>query len=556
MNNIMFKLIDGRTIEANPKNLLIDVVKKNNLEKDIPVVLADIGGKIFELHNTVEESFCENKEFKVIDITHKVGMRVFIRTLKFILVKATVDIFPNARISMEHSLSKGLFGEIHKGSRLSEEDVKKIKLRMTEIIDGDLPIRRVEFSKEEAIEIFKSYGMEDKVRAMEYVDSDIIHLYELGGRYDYFYGAMAYSTGVINIFDLIQYESGFILKFPTRQKPNALPKFEEHKKLGKIFYETERWAEILHVSDVGKLNYLIENDKIAEMIRVNEALHEKKIAHIADMIKERPDVKIALIAGPSSSGKTTFTKRLGIQLRVLGYNPTLISLDDYFVNREQTPKDENGEYDFESIYALDLELFNDHLKALLDGEEIEIPEFNFKAGKREYNGRKLKIPQGGILLIEGIHGLNEMLTNSIPKENKFKIYISCLTQLNIDDHNRIPTTDVRTVRRIVRDTLSRGLNAENTLMMWPSIRRGEERNIFVFQEEADVMFNSNLVYELSVLKKYAIKELVKIKEDSPVYYDAWKLITFLNMFREVDKELVPDNSILREFVGGSYFYKY
>lgn len=327
----------------------------------------------------------------------------------------------------------------------------------------------------------------------------------------------------------------------------------EYKKLSRIFYETERWGNILDVGDVGSLDDKVDDGEMVDIIRVAEALHEKKIANIADMINERKDVKIILIAGPTSSGKTTFAKRLSVQLRVNGMKPVPISLDDYFVDREYTPKDENGNYDFESLYALDLKLFNQHLESLMEGREIEIPVFNFKKGVREWVGKKIKLPPNGIIVVEGIHGLNEALTREIPRKYKFKIYISALTQLNLDDHNRIATTDVRIIRRMVRDHLFRGYSGEDTLKMWPSVKRGEEKNIFVFQENADVMFNSTLVYELCVLKNYALEQLERIDSSSPVYYEALRLKSFLHFFKEVDKKFVPPNSILREFIGGSEF---
>ena len=326
--------------------------------------------------------------------------------------------------------------------------------------------------------------------------------------------------------------------------------------LANIFYETERWLDILGVGEVGSLNKKIISKGLTNLILVSEALHEKKIAYLADSISAKKNVKVVLIAGPSSSGKTTFANRLGIQLRVNGLNPIPISLDDYLVDRVHTPRDENGEYDFESIEAIDLKLFNKNLKYLLDGKEVEIPSYNFKTGSREWNGHKLKLPGNGVIIVEGIHGLNPSLTDAIEDDKKYKIYISALTQLNLDNHNRIATTDVRKVRRIVRDYLSRGYGAEETLMMWPSIKRGERKNIFVYQEEADAMFNSTLVYELCVLKPYAIKELEKIKPGSPVYNEAVRLRSFLNFFKEIEFSDVPENSILREFIGGSCFYKY
>ena len=423
-------------------------------------------------------------------------------------------------------------------------------------MEENIKINKIIVPRTEAIRIFSDYKMIDKVKLLRSVNFQEVKLYEINGKYDYFYGTMAYSTGVLKLFDVMYYDEGFILRYPNESSPSLIPPFVEYKKLSKIFYETEKWGNILGVGDVGSLNEKVLDGEIIDIIRVSEALHEKKIAYIADMIKAKEDVKLILIAGPSSSGKTTFAKRLGIQLRVNGYIPQSISLDDYFLDREFTPKDENGNYDFETIKALDIELFNKTLEDLFKNETVEIPHFDFKTGKREWKGDMVKLPQNGILVVEGIHGLNEELTHYISKDNKFKIYISALTQLNLDNHNRIATTDVRILRRIVRDYLSRGYGGEETLKMWPSIKRGEEKNIFVFQEEADVMFNSTLVYELCILKKYALLELSKIDESSPVYYEALRLKSFLNFFKEVDTKYIPDNSILREFIGGSCFYEY
>jgi uridine kinase len=552
VNNFNIELKDGRKVLAGEETRLIDIVKDNNLFNDVPIVLGKVNNRIYELESTITNG----GSFEVVDITSRIGMMTYVRTLQFVLIKAVLELFPSAKITIEHSLSKGLFGEIHKTPTLDIDDIYDIKNRMREIIKEDIPIRKMSLSKAKAVEIFKSYNMQDKVKLFRYVNSEEVKIYELNGRYDYFYGPMAYSTGVLKTFDLMYYEPGFILRYPTSDAPDRIPKFHEHKKLAKVFYEAEQWGEILGVGSLGALNDEVADGDIINLIRVAEALHEKKIAYIADMIHQRDNVKLVLIAGPSSSGKTTFSKRLGIQLQVNGLIPIPISLDDYFVDRESTPRDENGEYDFESIYALDLELFNKDLELLLQGEEAEIPSFNFKTGKREWHGHKIKMPENGVMIVEGIHGLNEILTASINKDSKFKIYISPLTQLNLDDHNRISTTDVRMTRRIVRDYLSRGYGVEDTLKMWPSIKRGEEKNIFVFQEQADAMFNSSVVYELCVLKKFALAELNKIGPESPVYYEASRLRSFLNFFQEVDKELVPDNSIIREFTGGSCFYQY
>lgn len=552
MKKYNLELSNGKDVSVEEGTELNTIVKDYFDKKDLPVVLAKLNENYLELTTKLEES----GKFSLIDTSNTSGMRAYARTLQFILIKAVHELFPKAKITIEHTLSKGIYGEIHKDTELNKDEVEKIKEKMKDIIQKNIPIKKIPITKEEAINIFKAYNMDDKERLLRHVHSDRLKMYEIDGLYDYFYGGMAYSTGTIYLFDLMFYEPGFILRFPTENNPKELPEFVEYKKLSRIFKETEEWGNILDVGDVGGLNDKVDNGDIVNFIRVAEALHEKKIAYIADMISERKNVKIVLIAGPSSSGKTTFSKRLGIQLRVNGIVPIPISLDDYFVDRDHTPRDEFGEYDFESIYALDLDLFNKHLEALMRGEEVELPTFNFKTGAREYSGQKMKLPKNGVVVIEGIHGLNEKLTFSIPKENKFKIYISALTQLNLDDHNRIPTTDVRIIRRIVRDFLSRGYGGEQTLKMWPSIKRGEEKNIFVFQEQADVMFNSNVVYELCVLKKFALEELEKIKPESPVYHEAIRLKSFLRFFKEVNTKYVPDNSILREFIGGSCFYEY
>ncbi|MGL5575877.1 MAG: nucleoside kinase, partial [Sarcina sp.] len=398
--------------------------------------------------------------------------------------------------------------------------------------------------------------MEDKLRLLKYVKSDKLKLYKIEDRYDYFYGPMAYSTGILKSYDLLFYNPGFIIRFPRTKTPTELPLFKDQKQLHGVFKETAKWLEILGVADVGALNETQNNGEIAEIIRVSEALHEKKIALIADKFCEKKDAKIILVAGPSSSGKTTFTKRLAVQLKVNGLKPVMISLDDYFVSRDKTPIDEEGNPNFECLEALDLKLFNENLTDLLNGKCVEIPSFNFKTGGREWVGNKFSLENDKVLIVEGIHGLNDRLTSEIEDKYKFKVYISALTQLNLDHHNKISTTDVRKVRRIVRDSLSRGYDAEKTLSMWPSIKRGEEKNIFIFQEEADVMFNSTLVYELAVLKKLALKELSKISTESEVYYEAKRLKTFLSFFEDIDFDSVPTNSILREFIGGSCFYKY
>ncbi|MDS0528213.1 nucleoside kinase [Clostridium sp. SHJSY1] len=524
----------------------------NKYKKNEDIVLCELNGHYYELLKEIPSS----GDVHMISANSEIGWKVYSRTLQFIFIKVALDLFPNAKITIEHSISKGIFGEIHKETSITEDEIVLIKNNMKKLIDKDLQIKKIKMHKNEAIKIFEKYGMQDKVTLLRQMEFEDVYLYELEGRYDYFYGQMAYSTGIIKAFDLIRYAHGFVLRNPKEDDINTLPEFKEQKSLASIFYETEQWLRILGIGEVGSLNEKVISKNLKDVILVSEALHEKKVANIADAILRRKDVKVILIAGPSSSGKTTFANRLGIQLRVNGFVPISISLDDYFLDRENTPKDEEGNYNFESIYALDLKLFNENLKTLFKGEEIEVPSFNFKTGMREWHGDKMKLPKNGVIIVEGIHGLNPILTSEIDSNNKFKIYISALTQLNIDNHNRIATTDVRKIRRIVRDYLSRGYGAEDTLNMWKSIKKGEKEYIFIYQEEADVMFNSTLVYELSVLKSYALKELDKIKPGSPVYNEASRLKSFLSFFKEIDFKDVPENSILREFIGGSCFYKY
>ena len=554
--NIMseYKIQIGKEQYVNCKegSKFIDIIDKYYDDKLLDIAICKLNNKYYELG----EEIPYGGTLTLVPFTSIDGMKVYSRTLQYIFIKATLDLFKDAKIVMQHSIDKGIFGEIHKVSPLDEEDINKIKNKMKDIIDKNIPINKVKVKREKAIEIFKSYGMDDKVLLLEQVNFEYVSLYELDGRYDYFYGYMAQSTGVIRSFDVMYYEPGFILRYPLEDDINTLVKFNEQKKLASIFMETEKWLNILGVGEVGSLNEKIINGDLSSLIMISEALHEKKIAEIADKIFNRRDTRIVLIAGPSSSGKTTFAHRLGIQLRVNGLIPIPISLDDYFVNREDTPRDENGEYDFETIGSVDIKLFNEQLREILKGNEVEIPTFNFLKGEREWIGNKIKLPQNGVVIIEGIHGLNPILTSEIEDKYKFKIYISALTQLNLDNHNRIATTDVRRIRRIVRDHLSRGHEAEDTLKMWPKIKRGEQKNIFVYQEEADVMFNSTLVYELCVLKNAALEELNKIEEDNTIYNEAKRLKSFLGFFKEIDCDLVPQNSILREFIGGSIFYKY
>lgn len=506
-----------------------------------------------ELNEIIEEE----GNVSLIGFDTELGIKIYTRTLQFVFIKAVYDLFDDVKkITLQHSISKSIFGEIVKDKPLSEDDIKLIKDKMKELIDKDIPIHRITVPKEKAVKIFESYGLYDKVRLLKSYDAKEIKLCELDGRYDFFYECMAYSTGAVPVFNLKLYENGFILQRPDKDNLDVIEPFKEQKSLTKVFRQTKKWLDIVGAGEVGTLNEKIEKDGARRIVMISEALHEKEIANIADKISRKDNVKVVLIAGPSSSGKTTFANRLCVQLGVNGVTPIQISLDNYFVNREDTPLDENGNYDYESIDALDLKRLNEDLTALTQGKEIEIPIFNFKTGQREKEGIKTSLPENSVLVLEGIHGLNPKLISEELRKNVFKIYISALTQLNIDNHNRISTTDTRKVRRIVRDSISRGYTAEDTLNMWPSIRRGEKKNIFIFQDEADAVFNSMLVYELCVLKPFALKELEKVPVDSPVYAEARRLKAFLGFFKEIKVDEVPKNSLLREFIGGSCFYEY
>ena len=482
--------------------------------------------------------------------------RNYFTTLKFIFIKAVHDFDHNAIVKIKHSLNKGIYGEIDREKKVTPLDILTIKKRMREIINEDITINKVIMP---ICDIEKQDCFAHRPDIMGLIENSNwidLSIYELEGFYDYFHNGIYQSTGHINLFDLEPYNGGFILRYPFKTDPHRIPIGQDHPKLAKIFHESSEWGRILEVEDVGRLNDKVRTREIYELIRVNEALHHKKLAIIAGEIAENQKIKLVIIAGPSSSGKTTFTKRLGIHLRVNGLKPVVLSLDNYYRGREYVPLDKHGEKDFEALEALDLKLLNKNLKDLIAGKEVEVPRYNFHSGERETIGKKFRIPKNGILLIEGIHGLNDELTGHLDKNLKYKIYISCLTTLNIDDHNRIPSSEVRKLRRIVRDSIARGTSAEGTLDMWSSVRRGEEKNIFPFQEEADAMFDSSLVYELGILKKYALKELEKIEVTSKYFEEAQRLTKFISYFKDIEDECVPDDSIIKEFIGGSYFYKY
>ncbi|MDO4800432.1 MAG: nucleoside kinase [Bacillota bacterium] len=513
-------------------------------------VAARQGNLLRELSSKIS---AEN-EIEFIGIEHPDGEKIYQRSLIFLFIRAATTVFPGIDVKVSNSLSKGVYCEIrHEGRLLSYEEYEMIRARMKEYVERSVPIKSVKVSHETAHSIFISQGMEWKSDILKYRDASTIRLYELDGSFDYYYGYMVPNTSYLSVFDLVKYDEGVIIMHPTRFSPLEVPKFEESPKLAEVFTEMEDWLQILGISYVYNLNQLIERGGQKELIQIAEALQEKKIAYIADEITKLKK-RVILIAGPSSSGKTTFANRLRIQLSVNGLNPITIGTDNYFVDREFTPRDEEGNFDFEALEAVDLEQFNLDLSRLLDGEEVELPSFNFHTGKREYKGDKLRIREDQPIIIEGIHGLNDRLTPKIFKKNKYKIYISALTQLNIDEHNRIPTTQARLLRRMVRDNAFRGHSAVRTISMWSSVRRGEEKYIFPFQEEADAVFNSALPYELAVLKKHAVPLLEQIGPEYPEYQEALLLRKFLGYFRSIDDdELVPRNSILKEFIGGSDF---
>lgn len=549
---IIVTLMNGEQREYEKGVSLLTIAGDVKALYTAPIVAAKVDHRLEDLQ------YCLDQDCSVdfLDLSTETGMRVYQRSLAFVLIMAATELFPQGQVTVEHSLAKGLYCELHLGRPLTQTDVEKLETGMRQIILADRPFIKKELPLDDVVELFEISGQAEKVALLKQLQQPYIRVYSCGDIADYVHEIMTPSTGYLKVFELRFYQPGVLLRFPQKENPAVLPNYVEQPKLAAIFQEAERWGEILGCGYVGTLNECIQQEAVYDIIRVAEALHEKKIAQIADAIAQRQgSARVILVAGPSSSGKTTFAQRLSIQLRVNGLRPVPISLDDYFVDREHTPLDEQGEYDFEAIEAIDLPLFNDHLRCILAGEEVEIPSFNFKLGAREYRGHKIRIGPEQPLIIEGIHGLNERLTQSIPREQKVKIYISALTQLSIDNHNRIPTTDTRLIRRIVRDSQFRSHDALVSLRIWPSVRRGEEKNIFPFQEEADIMFNSALIYELAILKRYAEPLLQQVGPENPEYSEARRLLQFLAYFAPSGEEDVPPNSILREFIGQSCFYK-
>ena len=518
-------------------------------EDDILLVQAD--GKLQELHKKAAEC----SELRFITARDGAGRLTYRRSLTFLMLKAFYDVAGVRHIkklTVDFSLGNGLFVNPSLDFSLTQEILNQVKEKMQEYVAQKIPIMKRNMPSSEAIELFHKHGMYDKERLFRYRRVSSVNVYSIGGFEDYFYGYIVQNTGYLKYFDLVLYQNGFVLLYPQND-PKKVDPFVPKDKLFHVLSETSKWGERLNLANVGSLNDRISQGKASETILIEEALMEKRIGEIASRIAAEPSKKLVMIAGPSSSGKTTFSHRLSIQLMAMGLKPHPIAVDDYFVNRVDSPRDENGNYNYEALECLDVKLFNEDMTKLLAGEKVELPRYNFITGVREYKGDYLTLGPEDILVIEGIHCLNDKLSYSLPKENKFKIYISALTSLNIDEHNRVPTADGRLIRRMVRDARTRGASAQDTIRMWNSVRRGEEENIFPYQEEADVMFNSALVYELAVLKQYAEPILFGIPADSPEYTEAKRLLKFLDYFLGVSSEDVPKNSILREFIGGSCF---
>lgn len=517
---------------------------------DIVLVLAD--GRLRELEKRLNAD-CELVFYTTADAA---GCQAYRRSLTMLLMKAVYKVAGHenvTRAQVQHSVSSGYYCTVEGSVTVDEEFLRAVKAKMLDYVGRKLPIKKTNVNTDKALRIFHEHKMYDKERLFRYRRASRVNLYSIGDFEDYYYGYMVPHTGYLKYFELYLYDEGFVLQFPTMAEPERVPPFAPQHKVFQVLKEATKWGDMLGISTVGDLNDCISRGGMQQLIMTQEALQERRIAEIASRIAADPGKKFIMIAGPSSSGKTTFSHRLSIQLSAAGLKPHPIAVDNYFVEREMTPKDEDGEYNFECLGAIDIELFNRQMCELLAGETVELPYFNFKTGRKEYNGHYMTLGKEDILVIEGIHCLNDALSHSLPKESKFRIYISALTQLNVDEHNRIPTTDGRLIRRLVRDARTRGTNAARTIAMWPSVRRGEEENIFPFQEQADVMFNSALIYELSVLKQYAEPLLFGIDREAPEYLEAKRLLKFLDYFLGVDSTVIPDNSLLREFIGGGCF---
>lgn len=544
--------IDGTTYTYDEGTTFEKIANDFQDRYEHRIILGCEGYRLFELKKTLKRD-CE---LKFITTGDSIGNKTYKRSMCLMMVKAIHDICNHdhsCKVRIDFSVDKGYYCTVAGNVEVNEEFLSRVKNRMLEMVAAKMPIEKRSVHTDEAIALFKQHGMHDKERLFEYRRVSKVNIYSMNEFEDYYYGYMVPDASYLPYFELYLYGEGFVIQMPEASNPTVVPPFRPRQKLFQVLNESSKWGDMLGIQTVADLNEAVTKGNLQETILVQEALQEKKIGDIARTIVDRGNVKFILIAGPSSSGKTTFSHRLSIQLRAHGMIPHPIAVDNYFVNREDTPKDKDGNYNYECLEAIDVKQFNQDLTDLLEGKEVELPSFNFKTGRREYNGQKKKLGEADVLVIEGIHCLNDALTYELPKENKFKIYISALTQLNIDEHNRISTTDGRLLRRMVRDARTRGTSARKTISMWPSVRRGEEENIFPYQEEADVMFNSALIYELAVLKQYAEPVLFGIEKDCEEYIEAKRLLKFFDYFVGIGSEHVPANSLLKEFIGGGCF---
>lgn len=545
---------NGQSYDVAIGSSLLEVLQTLNLQLPYPIVSAKVNnrseGLRFRLYN--------NKDIEFLDLRQSSGMRTYVRSLCFVLYKAVRTLFPKGILRVEHPVSKGYYCNLFLDRPLKAEDVAAIKRQMERIIAENLPFERHECHTDEVIRLFNAQGLSDKVKLLETSGSLYSYYNSCGDTIDFYYGNLLPSTGYLRLWDILPYDEGILLRIPNKEQPDRLEEIIKQEKMLEVFKEHLHWNQLMGLNNVGDFNHLCLQGHATDLINLNEALQERKIARIAEAIASRSadgsgGVKLVLISGPSSSGKTTFSKRLSIQLMTCGLRPYPISLDNYFVNREETPLDAQGNYDYESLYALDLKLFNDQLQALLRGEEVELPTFNFTTGRKEYKGERLRIDQNTILVLEGIHALNPELTPDIPDGKKFKVYVSALTTISLDNHNWIPTTDNRLLRRIIRDYKYRNYSAQQTISRWPSVRAGEDKWIFPYQENADMMFNSAMLYELAVLRSHAEPILSSVSQNCPEYAEAYRLLKFIRYFTPVQDKEIPPTSLLREFLGGSSF---
>ena len=545
--------IENQTRTYPEGTLLLELAKEFQPQFEYDILLTQVNGKLQELHKTITEGTV----VRFITAEESPGIETYRRSVTLIMLKAFFDVAGAdkiEKITVDFSLGNGLFAVPKGDITMSRELLDRVKLKMQQYVAEEIPIMKRSVNTDEAVELFQKHKMYDKARLFSFRRVSKVNIYSIGAFEDYFYGYMVQNTGYIKYFDLELYQHGFVLLLPDKKNPRVIKPFVKMDKLFRVLNKSSEWGEEMQVSNVGELNAAIAQGRFNELILIQEALQESMLSSIADQIRDRSGTKFIMVAGPSSSGKTTFSHRLSIQLRAKGLKPHPIAVDNYFIDRVNSPRDEEGNYNFEALECIDLKQFNEDMSRLLQGDTVEIPRYNFIAGTREYKGDYLTLGAEDVLVIEGIHCLNSRLSYSLPDENKFKIYISALTQLNVDEHNRIPTTDGRLIRRMVRDARTRGLSAQETIRMWSSVRRGEEENIFPYQEEADVMFNSALVYELAVLKQYVEPLLFGIPKGADEYLEARRLLKFLDYFLGVSSEEIPKNSILREFIGYSCFH--